>query len=164
MNKTRTNGRVPDPPEGLVGNGPCYELRLVVDQRGRWRLEIWQLVSPSTPRLKEPERVAALSGAALEIVENRVLKQLARANIRLGQLTPGKQKSWRLDEDLSLSLGLLFRTLAPMRNLDRVRQVADGVDQMSREEAGYWLGMAMHRKYPRRVLAALRTLLTMPSA
>ena len=49
-----------------------------------------------------------------------------------------------------------------MRNLDRIRQVADGIDQMSREEAGYWLGMAMHRKYPRRVLAALRTLLTMP--
>lgn len=47
-----------------------------------------------------------------------------------------------------------------MRHLDRIRQVADGIDEMSREEAGYWLGMAMHRKNPRRVLAALRTLLT----
>jgi len=33
---------------------------------------------------------------------------------------------------------------------------------MSREEAGYWLGMVMHREYPRRVLAALRILLTTP--
>ncbi len=29
---------------------------------------------------------------------------------------------------------------------------------MSREEAGYWLGMSMHHKNPRRVLAALRIL------
>jgi hypothetical protein len=33
---------------------------------------------------------------------------------------------------------------------------------MSREEAGYWLGMAIHRPFPRRVLAALRLLLTRP--
>ena len=31
---------------------------------------------------------------------------------------------------------------------------------MAREEAAYWLGMAMHRKNPRRVLAALRLLLS----
>ena len=34
------------------------------------------------------------------------------------------------------------------------------MDKMTREEAGYWLGMAVHRVYPRRVLAALRLLLT----
>ena len=33
---------------------------------------------------------------------------------------------------------------------------------MPREEAAYWLGMSMHRKYPRRVLKALRCLLVDP--
>jgi len=33
---------------------------------------------------------------------------------------------------------------------------------MTKEEASYWLGMAMHRKYPRRVLSALRVLLIDP--
>jgi hypothetical protein len=33
---------------------------------------------------------------------------------------------------------------------------------MERAEAGYWLGMAMHRRNPRRVLTALRFLLTDP--
>lgn len=65
-----------------------------------------------------------------------------------------------MEEDLAINLGLLFRVLALVRNLDRIRQVADGVAEMSREEIGYWLGMAMHRKHPRRVLAALRLLLT----
>src|SRR5262245_27157585 len=67
-----------------------------------------------------------------------------------------------LEEDLPLNLGLLFRTLAPMRNLDRIRQAADGIVAMSREEASSWLSRAMHRKYPRRVPAALRTRLTIP--
>ncbi len=40
--------------------------------------------------------------------------------------------------------------------------VAEGIEAMGREEAAYWLGMAMHRKHPRRVLTALRTLLTEP--
>jgi len=98
----------------------------------------------------------------LRIAENRLLKRLAREKIVLGSLKPGKSKRWPLDEEVALTLGLLFRVLAPMKNLDRIRQVAEGVEKMSREEAGYWLGMALHREYPRRVLASLRILLTTP--
>jgi len=54
-------------------------------------------------------------------------------------------------------VGLLFRVLAPMKNLDRIRQVAEGVEKMSARGGGYWLGMALHREYPRRVLASLRS-------
>jgi hypothetical protein len=43
-----------------------------------------------------------------------------------------------------------------------MRQVAEGVEAMEKEEASYWLSMAIHRKNPRRVLTALRYLLTDP--
>ena len=56
--------------------------------------------------------------------------------------------------------GLLFKPLAPMRNVAAIENCARGIDAMAREEAAYWLGMAMHRKNPRRVLAALRLLLS----
>jgi hypothetical protein len=141
---------------------PQYELRMIVESTSVWRLEIWQVPSHATPRLKAPEQVATLHGSGLRIVENRLLKRLAKQKIVLGSLKPGKTKNWPLDEEIALSLGLLFRILAPMRNLDRIRQVADGIEKMSREEAGYWLGMVMHRQYPRRVLASLRILLTTP--
>ena len=49
-----------------------------------------------------------------------------------------------------------------MRSAENMRACADGIEAMGREEAAYWLGMAMHRKNPRRVLFALRTLLTEP--
>ncbi len=156
------SSRTSKPGEEFIhsANLPRYELRLSVAQGSDYELEIWQLPSSATPRLDTPEYVAAIKGAGLRLIEPRLLKRLARAKIHLGSMHQEKAQAWPLDEELALNLGLLFRVLAPMRNLDRIRQVADGVDEMSREEAGYWLGMAIHRKNPSRVLAALRLLLT----
>lgn len=158
MNTARKQPAQPVP----TTSQPKYELRVVVPKKGDHRVEVWQLPSPATPRLKEDEQVAGLKGTAWRLVEARVLRRLARAGVAFGPLTPGSKQQWSIDEDLALGLGLLFRTLAPMRSLDRLRQAADGIEAMSREEAGYWLGMAMNRKRPRRVLAALRMLLTEP--
>ncbi len=139
---------------------PMYELRLRVQSSMNWSLSIYQLPSPATPRLKEPEHVGTLQGAALRLVEVRVLKRLMRETIQLGALKPGKVRKWPLEEEAALHLGLLFRVLAPMRNSDRIREVAEGVEAMGKEEASYWMSMALHRPNPRRVLAALRLLLT----
>ncbi|MGC8761963.1 MAG: DUF7680 family protein, partial [Bryobacteraceae bacterium] len=132
---------------------PAYELRLKVASSMNWSLSIYQLPSPATPRLKEAEHVGTLQGAALRLVEMRVLKRLLREKIQLGALKPGKACKWPLDEETALHLGLLFRVLAPMKNTDRIREVAEGVEAMGKEEAGYWMSMAMHRPNPRRVLA-----------
>jgi len=139
---------------------PLYELRLKVRSSVNWSLAIYQLPSSSTPRLKQPEHVGTLHGAALRLVEMRVLKRLFKDKIHIGVLKPGKTRSWPLDEETALHLGLLFRVLAPMKHTDRILQVADGVEAMGREEAAYWMSMALHRPNPRRVLAALRLLLT----
>jgi hypothetical protein len=148
----------PKKTEPPASHGPQYELRLTVPEREQWYLEVFQLPSPATPRLSEPEKMASLRGHALGAMEHRVLKRLARTKIDLGTLTPGKKRSWPLHEEDALQLGLLFRAVTPMRNLDRIRSVADMVENMTREEAAYWLGMAIHRKNPRKVLAALRLL------
>lgn len=139
---------------------PVYELRLKVQNSMNWSLSIYQLPSPATPRLKEPAHVGTLRGAALRLVEMRVLKRLQRDRIQLGALKPGRTAAWPLEEETALHLGLLFRVLAPMRSTDRIREVAEGIEAMGNEEASYWMSMAMHRPNPRRVLAALRMLLT----
>lgn len=118
--------------------------------------------APATPHLRAPLRVAGLRGRNLELVEHRVLRRLAEVGLRLGELLPAEEQRHPLPEHLSLTLGLLFRVLAPMRNRDNMRTVANGVEAMRPEEAAYWLGMAMHRPNPRRVLFALRILLTEP--
>ena len=139
---------------------PLYELRAEHRRGSGLELSIWELPSAATPRLAGPECLGSLHGGALELLETRLLRRLKEQGIRLGRTRPDEADAHELDEDVALVLALLFRTLAPMRSLDRIRQVAEGIDRMNREEAAYWLGMAVHRRNPRRVLAALRLLLT----
>ncbi|CAK0742090.1 hypothetical protein CCP2SC5_1150006 [Azospirillaceae bacterium] len=142
---------------------PCYEVRFRRHGAADCEIQIWQMPSIATPQIKEPLRVAGLRGRNLDLIEHRVLRRLAAAGVKV-DLVGSASKGRALDEETALRLGLLFRVLAPMRNRDRMRAIADGVEAMSREEAAYWLGMAIHRKNPRRVLTALRYLLTDPSS
>jgi hypothetical protein len=141
---------------------PVYELRVTGIAATEVEVAVWQLPSVATPRLQQAERTASLAGRPWRMIEPRVTKRLRQAGISIAHVRKDQAARFPLDEDLALNLALLFRVLAPMRSLDRIRTVADGIDKMSREEAGYWLGMAVHRVYPRRVLAALRVLLTTP--
>ena len=145
-------------------SAPQYELRVRRHGATDAEYEIWQVPSPATPHLKIAMRVAGLRGRNLELVEHRVLRRLARAGVRLSRAVDEKRRGYTVTEDLALTLGLVFRTLAPMRNREKMRTVLEGIEAMEREEAAYWLGMAMHRPNPRRVLCALRTLLTVPRA
>lgn len=146
---------------------PQYELRARTWAAGDDELEVWQVPAAATPQLRAPVRVAGLRGRALALVEHRVLRRLGQAGVKLGgrrdELALGAAHAHGIDEHLALTLGLLFRTLAPMRSRDNMLLVADGIEAMGQEEAAYWLGMAMHRKNPRRVLGALRMLLTDPA-
>lgn len=143
---------------------PKYELRVRGRSPGPMHFEIWQMPSPATPGLSAPLRLAGLGGRNLGVVEQRVLKKLWRSGIELGAQSEAWGRGHAIQEDLALNLGVLFRTLAPMRSRERMRTVAEGIEAMEREEAAYWLGMAIHRRNPRRVLAALRMLLTDPGA
>jgi len=141
---------------------PHYELRASKRAASDLSLEVWQLPAPATPELKHPHYVGGLEGRNLALVETRVLKQLRAAGVDLGALRTGQQSRANLDEDTALRLGLAFRALAPMRNRTHMRAVSEGIEGMAREEAAYWLGMAMRRRHPRRVLMALRCLFVEP--
>ena len=143
-------------------SAPRYELRVRGHRPGDTGYEIWQMPSAATPQITSATRIAGLRGRNLDLVEHRVLKRLGSVGIKLGPSRHQERHGYALTEDLALTLGLLFRVLAPMRSRDNMRAVAAGIEAMGREEAAYWLGMAMHRKHPRRVLTALRCLLTEP--
>ena len=143
-------------------SAPRYELRVRRHGPADAQYEIWQLPAPASPHVPSATRVAGLRGRSLELVEHRVLRRLSQADVKLGRRADDTKRGYALTEDLALMLGLMFRTLAPMRNRENMRAVTEGIEAMEREEAAYWLGMAMHRKRPRRVLSALRCLLTEP--
>lgn len=151
-----------------IASVPQYELRARSWRAGDDELEVWQVPAPATPHLRSAIRVAGLRGRNLELVQHRVLRRLAQAGVRTGprradELILGEPCAYAITEHLALTLGLLFRTLAPMRSRENMLRVAEGIEAMGQEEAAYWLGMAMHRVNPRRVLSALRMLLTDPA-
>jgi hypothetical protein len=146
--------------QALTSGRPAYELRSRQRGPSDLELEVWQVPSTATPELKEPKRVAGLGGHKLLLVEGAVLRRLKGEKVSLAKLKKGESRRDPLSEDLALAMGLLFKLLAPMRNVASIENCARGIDAMAREEAAYWLGMAMHRKNPRRVLAALRLLLS----
>ena len=145
-------------------SAPRYELRVRRHGPADAEYEIRQMPAAAThpPRLTSALRVAGLRGRNLDLVEHRVLKRLSQSGIKLGRGVDAGRRGYPLSEDLALTLGLIFRARAPMRSRDNMRAVAEGIEAMEREETAYWLGMAMHRKHPRRVLTALRVLLTEP--
>ena len=143
-------------------SAPRYELRVRRHGSIGADYEVWQVPSISTPQVTSPLRVAGLRGRNLELVEHRVLKWLTRSGVNPTRDLDNMKRGYTVTEDLALMLALLFRTLAPMRSRQNMRAVAEGIEAMGREEAAYWLGMAVHRRHPRRVLAALRFLLTEP--
>lgn len=141
---------------------PCYELRARRLAGADMEIEIWQLPASATPHIKTPTYIAGLRGRNLSLIEHRLLRRMKQVRIDLLNLPAIDALRVPIDEDMAISLGLLLRVLAPMRNREHIAAVAAGIEAMSKEEAGYWLGMAMHRKHPRRVLMALRFLLIEP--
>ena len=144
----------------VASGRPAYELRSRQRGPSDLLLEVWQIPSTATPELRQPRRIAGLGGHKLLLVEGTVLRRLNTGKVSLANLRKGEYRRDRLSEELALAMGLLFKLLAPMRNLTAMNNCARGIDAMAREEAAYWLGMAMHRKKTRRGLAALRLLLS----
>lgn len=143
---------------------PFYELRRGKTDTGELIFAVWQRPSPATPHLSEARYIGGLQGRNVALIEHRLFRRLRALSIEATGLLPGASRRSRLPEDEALRLGLLFRLLAPMRSRPNMRACLDGVETMGREEASYWLGMAMNRKHPRRVLMALRFLLIDPKA
>lgn len=144
--------------ESALGQ-PNYQLRVTYRGASDLHMEVWQLPAVATPHLVKPLRLGGLGGRHLALIEERVLRQLARSRVKLGKLLPHEPQVYSLTEEVALRLGLIFRVLAPMRSRDKMMACVIGIEEMGREEAAYWLGMALHRPNPRRVLAALRLLL-----
>jgi len=148
---------------GLALALPRYELRARQRAGTDSEIEVWQLPAPATPHIRSSVYIAGLHGRNLALIEHRLLRRLKPLGISLAGLPLDDVRRFALEEGSAINIGLLFRALAPMRNREHMLAVAAGIEAMPKEEAAYWLGMAMHRKYPRRVLMALRFLLIEPA-
>jgi len=104
-------------------------------------------------------RIVQLSGVNLQAVADHVLEALRRAGYKATELSPRRQKPFRLSEESGLRLGLLFLTVAPLSRLDRIEAISRELRAMPSEEAYYWYSKCTDPQTSGRAQQALRVLL-----
>ena len=118
----------------------------------RARLAARDLCDTRRRATRAQSRAGGVSGTAKALAGRRQARAARRCN----------EAGLCADRRSGAGVGAPVPYPAPMRSRSNVRAVAEGVEAMGREEVAYWLGMAMHRKHPGRVLTALRCLLAEP--
>lgn len=125
----------------------CYRTTIRRDDDGR--ISSIEVVATD---LDGKTRAIRVNGSRLAQITGSVQELLRGANIRGGQWT--STKPFDLAPGPGAHLELLLRAVKPLRRIDRVAAVADGVAGMSREESAYWHAQTFRR----RGLQALRVL------
>ena len=148
-------------------SAPEYELRMRTYGVGDDELEVWRLPAPATPhvagRFAWPGCGDGISSSCVVAVSSgsRMLGcGLASQTSRKELVRERAEARTRSTEHLALMLGLLLGTCTQLgAERGNMLRVAEGIEAIGQEEAAYWLGMAMHRTNPRRVLSALQMVL-----
>lgn len=132
------------------GNGRRERFELELERDIEGRVKGMQI---TTIDLADRERVVRLNGFRVpraigpihDLVRDRGVSARAWSDSR----------PIELDQATGAQLELLIRSAKPLRRLDRLDRVIDGIAAMSREEAGYWHAQMTNRSG----LRALRLLL-----
>ena len=139
-------------------SNPQNELRVAAGSMSS--CELWQVGSPVSPQITVPKGLGGLKGRNLFLIEHGLSRWFREAGNRSDPVAIRTAGIVQVDECVALTLGLLFRSLAPVRSCASMIPVAKGIKEMEEEEAAYWMGMPPYRRNPQRVLMALRNLLT----
>jgi uncharacterized protein (UPF0261 family) len=115
------------------GNGrrERFELELERDVEGRV-----DGVQITTTDLAERQRISHLNGFRLPRAVGPIHDLLRERGISSRDWS--NSASIELDQATGAQVELLIRSVKPLRRLDRLDRVIDGIVSMSREEATYW--------------------------
>ncbi len=115
------------------GNGrrEHFELELERDDEGRVKAMRIHAID-----LAERERVVQLNGFRVPRAVGPIHDLLRDRSVSARAWSDGLPIE--LDQATGAQLELLIRTAKPLRRLDRLDRVIEGIAAMSREEAGYW--------------------------
>lgn len=127
-----------------------FEIRSIPAERGRRRLYLVQL--PLRTRLiagvDAPVTIAQIDGATLDAAEGAVaaLLELPGEGVEFlggasGETPFSSPATYQVEEDLALSLALIFNGVNSLRSEEKIREIVDGVSRMPAEQAKTWVAM-----------------------
>ena len=134
-----------------------FELTVFERKTGDLGVALFQLPANGTQDAKVSERVVSLWGFPLRRTTNQILKALRSSDYDIDSLAEG-EKTYRLEEEQGVKLGLLFMAIKPLQKKRRIDELADTVRYMSSEEAYYWYSLCSQNGYGKRARRAFRIL------
>lgn len=102
-------------------------------------------------------KMGSIDGLALSSAQDIVFEVLRSNHYKPTVLQYSKKRCLGLNEESGVRLSLLFKTIAPLSNLDHIRTLQQAIEAMSDEEVYYWFSKC-YGPNGRRGLRALRML------
>lgn len=137
-----------------------FQLRVVPLTNNDFALELYQCAYKKAGEKKRPaaKRVGQLKGKPLIQARQRIYQALKANNYDPKTLSSKRQNPYVLSEESGVNLALLFQVLQPMSKPERIANIANGISEMSDEEAHYWFAKVTNGKR-QPALKAMRVLL-----
>lgn len=133
-----------------------YQLRVLKDHDNAVRLELWQVPYNRSPQAEDPHKVGTLRGLPLTACHSGLTEVLGREGHSPSVLSRPRPEAVELTEDGGIYLALLFRLIRPLKRIDRIQNVFQGLSRMTPDERQYFFARIQYPGKGRYMERALR--------
>ena len=136
-----------------------FQLRVIPTDNNNFALELYQCAYKKAGEKKRPaaSKIGCLKGNTLNLVKQSIYQILKSNNYDPKTLSSKRQTPYILTEELGVQAAILFQTISPLSQPERITKIATGISAMSNEEAHYWFAMIANGRR-KNALKALRIL------
>ena len=136
-----------------------FQLRVIPTENNNFALELYQCAYKKAGEKKRPaaEKIGCLQGNTLNLVKQSIYQLLKANDYDPKTLSSKRQSAYILKEEIGVQTAILFQTVSPLSQPERINKIAMGISAMSNEEAHYWFAMIANGRR-RNALKALRVL------
>ena len=133
-----------------------YQLRVLKDHDNAVRLELWQVPYNRSLQSEDPHKVGTLRGSPLIACHGGLTEALQQEGHPPSVLSRPQPDPVTLTEDGGIYLALLFRLIRPLKRIDRIQNVFQGLSRMTPDERQYFFARIQYPGKGRYMERALR--------
>jgi hypothetical protein len=125
-----------------------FQLRVVPIENNNFALELFQCAYKRAGEKKRPaaKRIGKLKGTPLVMARQVIYSCLKANGYDPKTLSRSRHSPYVLNEETGVHLALLFQTLQPLSNPERIGKITGGITAMSNEESHYWFAKVSNGK------------------
>lgn len=134
-----------------------YQLHILKDHDNAVRLELWQeAYNHSNEKEQGPQKVGTLRGTQFLACQPGLVEALKSEGHPPSVLIRPQEQPLGLTENTGIYLGLMFRLARPLRRVERIQNVLQGLVRMTPDERQYFYARVQYPGKGRYMERALR--------